>query len=88
MNKAGWITVICHLNADYVATLFFFPFLYYRVMGFSSPLHNVKGFSVSRPPVVVFVVCLISFACATLAMAFFIDHAEIVSNPEIKGVSQ
>lgn len=54
-------------------------------MGFSSPLHNVKGFSASRPPVVIFVVCLIAFACATLAMAFFIDHTEIVANPEVKG---
>jgi len=54
-------------------------------MGFSSPLHNVKGFSASRPPVVIFVICLISFACATLAMALFIDHTEVVINPEIKG---
>lgn len=62
-------------------------FSFYRVMGFSSPLHNVKGYSASRPPVVIFVICLALFACATLAMAFFIQNAEIISNPEVKGVS-
>ncbi|KAL0266266.1 UNVERIFIED_CONTAM: hypothetical protein PYX00_008860 [Menopon gallinae] len=53
-------------------------------MGFSSPLQDVKGYSSSKPPIVVFVMCLLLFACATFAMAFYIQYTDIISNPEIK----
>ena len=56
-------------------------------MGFSSPLHNVKGYSISRPPVIIFVVCLFLCASAIIAMGFFIQYSDTVPNQEVKDVS-
>lgn len=52
-------------------------------MGFLSPLGNLKGFATSRPPLVVFTLCLTAFALTTLSFAFFIRHSERIPNTDV-----
>ncbi|KAK6641892.1 hypothetical protein RUM44_013612 [Polyplax serrata] len=55
-------------------------------MGVSSPLHYVKGYSVGKPPVIIFVICLILCATATIGMGLFIQYSDTILNPEVKGM--
>ncbi|PSN49789.1 Transmembrane protein 248 [Blattella germanica] len=51
-------------------------------MGFISPLGNLKGFATSRPPLMVFTLCLTAFALTTLSLAYFIRHSDRVPNTD------
>lgn len=53
-------------------------------MGFSSPLGNLKGFATSRPPLMVFTLCLTAFALTTLSLAYFIRHNESIPNLDVR----
>ncbi|XP_067015348.2 transmembrane protein 248 [Anabrus simplex] len=53
-------------------------------MVFSSPLGNLKGFASSRPPLMVFTLCLTAFALTTLSLAYFIRHDDNVPNSDIR----
>ncbi|KAG8235958.1 hypothetical protein J437_LFUL016429 [Ladona fulva] len=53
-------------------------------MGFTSPLGNLKSFASSRPPLVVFTLCLTAFALTTYSLAYFIKRAENVPNPDVR----
>lgn len=50
-------------------------------MGFTSPFGNLKGFT-SRPPLVIFTLCLTAFALTTLSLAYFIRHSETIPNAD------
>lgn len=52
-------------------------------MGSSSPLGNVKYFSSTRPPLVIFTLCLTAFALTTYSLAYFIKRAENIPNPDV-----
>lgn len=51
-------------------------------MGLSYPLNNLKGFASSRPPLVVFTLCVTAFALTTLSLAYFIKNSDSVPNPD------
>uniref|UniRef100_T1IQ77 TMEM248/TMEM219 domain-containing protein n=1 Tax=Strigamia maritima TaxID=126957 RepID=T1IQ77_STRMM len=42
-----------------------------------NPLQNVKGFILTRPPVLVFLICLITFAVTALSLAYFVRTSEL-----------
>lgn len=47
-----------------------------------TPLQNFKGFASSRPPLVVFLVCLITFAITAASLAYFVRRSDL-RNPDI-----
>lgn len=53
-------------------------------MGLISPYGNLKGFATSRPPLMVFTLCLTAFAVTTFSLAYFIRHAENIPNFDIR----
>ena len=52
-----------------------------------APYENLKGFAASKPPVVVFMVCLGSFAVVLLSLAYYVKLSEL-ENPDISQVSE
>lgn len=55
-------------------------------MGFGHPLSNLKGFATSRPPLMVFTLCVFAFALTTLSLAYFIKNSESVTNNDVRTV--
>lgn len=53
-------------------------------MGFTSPFGNLKGFTTSRPPLVIFTLCLTAFALTTLSLAYFIRNSERIPNTDVR----
>ncbi|XP_069677609.1 transmembrane protein 248-like [Periplaneta americana] len=53
-------------------------------MGYISPLGNLKGFATSRPPLMVFTLCLTAFALTTLSLAYFVRHSDNIPNPDVR----
>ena len=51
-----------------------------------APYENLKGFATSRPPLVVFMVCLGAFAVVLLTLSYYVKVHE-VPNPDISQVS-
>ncbi len=50
-----------------------------------NPVENLKGFASSRPPLVVFMVCMGCFAIVLLTLAYYVKSHE-VPNPDISEV--
>ncbi|GAB6030290.1 hypothetical protein CHUAL_005965 [Chamberlinius hualienensis] len=46
-------------------------------------IHNLKSFAITRPPLVIFTLCLASFAIATLALSIYLKNGPI-RNPDVK----
>jgi hypothetical protein len=55
-------------------------------MGFTSSFGNLKGLTTSRPPLVIFTLCLTAFALTTLSLAYFIRHSETIPNTDLRMV--
>lgn len=53
-------------------------------MGLISPYGNLKGFATSRPPLMVFTLCLTAFAVTTFSLAYFIRHTENIPNFDVR----
>ncbi len=51
-----------------------------------TPYENLRGFASSRPPLVVFMVCMGLFAVVLLSLAYYVRWNE-VQNPDISQVS-
>ncbi|XP_021921685.1 transmembrane protein 248-like [Zootermopsis nevadensis] len=51
-------------------------------MGLTSPLSNLKGFATSRPPLVVFTICLSVFSLTTVSLAYFIRYSGKIPNQD------
>lgn len=56
-------------------------------MVFHTPINNLRGFVSTRPPLVVFTVCLTAFAITTLSLAYYVEHSDNVQNTEAQAVS-
>lgn len=50
----------------------------------TSPLINLKGFATSRPPLVIFTLCIIAFGVTTFCLAYIIGHSDSLPNPDNK----
>jgi hypothetical protein len=50
----------------------------------SSCMTNLKGFTISRPPLVVFTLCLTALAIATLSLARLVSQTESLPNPDVR----
>lgn len=51
-----------------------------------TPYENLKGFVSTRPPLVVFMICLGSFAVILLTLAYYVKVQEL-RNPDVSQVS-
>ena len=49
------------------------------------PIENLKGFAASRPPLMVFMLCLSAFAIILLSLAYVIKTSDI-KNPDLSEV--
>lgn len=54
-------------------------------MAYLTPYENLRGFASSRPPLVVFMVCMGLFAIVLLSLAYYVKWNEI-KNPDISQV--
>ena len=43
----------------------------------------LRNFLLSKPPMVVFIVCLFAFAFTTLSLSFYVSHTDNIPNPDI-----
>ncbi|KAF4528153.1 hypothetical protein B566_EDAN016797 [Ephemera danica] len=55
-----------------------------NIMVFHSCFNNLKGFAISRPPLVVFTLCLTSLAIATLSLARLVSQSDSLPNPDVR----
>lgn len=49
-------------------------------MVFGSPYGSLRGFAVSRPPLLVFTLCLTAFALTTLWLAYYVRNVDEIQN--------
>ena len=54
-------------------------------MAYLTPYENLRGFASSRPPLVVFMICMGLFAIVLLSLAYYVKWNEI-RNPDISQV--
>ena len=52
-----------------------------------APVENLKGFATTRPPLVVFMVCLGLFAFILLTLSFYVQNTELIQNPSASEVT-
>jgi hypothetical protein len=43
----------------------------------------VRSSLVSKPPMVVFVACLLAFAFTTLSLSLYVSHSDNIPNPDV-----
>lgn len=49
-------------------------------MVLTSPFSSIKGYIVSKPPLVLFTLCLIGFAATTFSFAYYVEHNKNMPN--------
>lgn len=49
-------------------------------MVITSPFSSIKGFIATRPPLVLFTLCLIAFAVTTFTFAYYVEHRSDLPN--------
>ncbi len=69
-----------------ISKIFFFIFRISIFRMALAPYENLKGFASSRPPLVVFMVCIGMFAVVLLTLAYYVRVHEI-QNPDVSQVS-
>jgi len=52
----------------------------------ASPFENLKGFAVSRPPVVIFMVCIALISVILMTLAFIVKDNEL-KKPDVSQVN-
>ncbi|GLV36764.1 hypothetical protein CBL_02401 [Carabus blaptoides fortunei] len=55
-------------------------FMLNKIMVLTSPFSSIKGYIVSKPPLVLFTLCLIGFAATTFSFAYYVEHTKSMPN--------
>lgn len=55
-------------------------------MVLTSPFSSIRGYILSKPPLVLFTLCLVGFAITTFTFAYYVEHNHNFPNLDAKRV--